>query len=126
MSTLWKNNPTWQDPLTGLEWQCDPPGKMSWYDAVTYAATLDLAGHQDWRFPSIIEMESLLDRSIYRPAMREAVPFRDERTYWSSTTFGVDTQNAWIMMYDGAYVLSYYKTNAYHVRCVRGNIGQAD
>ena len=35
-------------------------------------------------------------------------------------TFGSHGSNAWIAMFDGAYVLSSYKTNAYHVRCLRG------
>ncbi len=52
--------------------------------------------------------------------MRQGVPFKDILSYWSATTFGEDTRNAWIVMFDGAYVLSYYKTNTYHVRCVRG------
>jgi len=52
--------------------------------------------------------------------MRAEIPFRDARSYWSATTFGRQRTNAWIVMFDGAYVLSYYKTNAYHVRCVRG------
>jgi len=52
--------------------------------------------------------------------MRGEVPFLDNRSYWSSTTFEADTENAWIVMFDGAYVLSYYKSNSYHVRCVRG------
>ena len=34
-------------------------------------------------------------------------------------TFEKDTKNAWIVMFDGAYVLSYPKTNEYWVRCVR-------
>jgi hypothetical protein len=69
--------------------------------------------------PSVLELETLLDRSRYRPVMREEVPFRDELSYWSSTTFGQGTRNAWIIMFDGAYVLSYSKQNRYRVRCVR-------
>ncbi|MFC1578751.1 DUF1566 domain-containing protein [Thermodesulfobacteriota bacterium] len=46
--------------------------------------------------------------------------FQDTLSYWSSTTFGPNKNNAWIVMFDGAYVLSYYKTNKYHIRCVRG------
>lgn len=126
MSIRSRHNQTWCDPLTGLEWQQHSPGKMSWYHAVDYAAALDLLDYRDWRFPSVIELESLLDRRIYRPVMRKDVPFRDEKSYWSSTTFGQDTRNAWIIMFDGAYVLSYYKTNAYHVRCVRGRIKDVD
>ncbi|OGR27086.1 MAG: hypothetical protein A2277_18225 [Desulfobacterales bacterium RIFOXYA12_FULL_46_15] len=126
MSPRSENRQTWPDPLTGLEWQLDSPGEMSWYEAFEYAGSLSLDHHQDWRFPSLRELESLLDRSRYRPVMREAVPFRDHLSYWSSTTFGENTQNAWIIMFDGAYVLSYYKTNAYQVRCVRGMINSRE
>ena len=111
---------TWIDPDTGLEWQCEPPGRMNWHDAQSYAQSLTINGKRDWRLPAASELETLLDRAIYRPVMREEIPFRDNLSYLSSTTFGPDRNNAWIVMFDGAYVLSYYKTNEYHVRCVRG------
>ena len=120
-----RQNPlTWKDPKTGLEWQCESPGEMTWHEAQEYAKSLSLDGKDDWRLPTLTELESLLDRTKARPAgrppMREEVPFRDELSYWSSTTFERDTKNAWIVMFDGAYVLSYYKSNSYYVRCVRG------
>jgi hypothetical protein len=120
-----KQNPlTWSDPKTGLEWQCEFPGEMTWHNAQEYAESLTVDGKRDWRLPSLAELESLLDRtkarSDGRAPMREEVPFRDNLSYWSSTTFERDTKNAWIVMFDGAYVLSYYKSNLYYVRCVRG------
>ena len=115
---------TWLDPKTELEWQCQSPGEMTWHEAQEYAKSLSLEDHGDWRLPTLAELESLLDRtrarSDGRPYMREEIPFRDELSYWSSTTFELDTKNAWIVMFDGAYLLSYYKSNLYHVRCVRG------
>jgi hypothetical protein len=97
---------------------------MSWHAALKYAESLVLDGKSDWRLPAVSELETLLDRSVLyyelRPIMREEVPFRDSLSYWSSTTFGKRTNNAWIVMFDGAYVLSYYKSNRYHIRCVRG------
>jgi hypothetical protein len=96
---------------------------MSWHQAQSYARTLALAGRSDWRLPSVRELESLLDRTKYRPEMRSEIPFRDSRSYWSFTTFDRSGDSAWIVMFDGAYVLSYYKTNAYHVRCLRGQAG---
>jgi hypothetical protein len=111
---------TWRDSQTGLEWQGRSPGQMTWLEALAYASGLELSGKKDWRLPSAAELESLLDRSRYRPEMKRSVPFRDQLSYWSATTFGENTQNAWIVMFDGAYVLSYPKTNAYWVRCVRG------
>jgi len=82
------------------------------------------AGRDDWRLPPLAELETLLDRTRARAdgraVMREEVPFRDALPYWSSTTFEKDTKSAWILMFDGAYLLSYYKTNRYQVRCVQG------
>jgi formylglycine-generating enzyme required for sulfatase activity len=115
---------TWKDPKTGLEWQCESPGEMSWYEALEYAKSLSLDGKGDWRLPTAAELETLLDRSILydrlRPIIREEVPFRDNLSYWSSTTFAPNTYSAWIVMFEGAYVLSYYKSSRYFVRCVRG------
>ena len=115
---------TWKDPITGLEWQCESPGEMTWQEALAYAKSLCVDGKTDWRLPTVLELETLLDRSVLyyelRPVMRKEVPFRDTLSYWSSTTFDAKTNNAWIVMFDGGYVLSYYKTNAYHIRCVRG------
>jgi hypothetical protein len=117
---------TWQDPATGLEWQCESSGKMSWLDALAYSRELELGGKSDWRLPAVSELETLLDRSVLyyelRPIVRREVPFRDSLSYWSSTTFQDGTKNAWIVMFDGGYVLSYDKTSAYYVRCVRHEV----
>jgi formylglycine-generating enzyme required for sulfatase activity len=116
--------PTWLDPKTGLEWQRESAGEMSWNEALEYAQSLSLNGKENWRLPTAPELETLLDRSTLhdtlRPVVRKEVPFRDTLSYWSSTTFNKHTNSAWIVMFNGAYVLSYYKTNRYHVRCVRG------
>ena len=124
MEHVTQQPPTWKDAKTGLEWQFEPPGEMTWHEAKAYAESLSLDGKNDWRLPTLAELESLLDRrkarSDGRAVMHGEVPFRDNRSYWSSTTFKADTNNAWIVMFDGAYLLSYYKSNSYYVRCVRG------
>jgi len=115
---------TWEDPKTGLEWQLYSPGQMTWHEARRYAQSLVLDGRSDWRLPTAAELESLLDREALferiRPIVRKDVPFRDTLSYWTATTFAPNTNSAWIVMFDGAYILSYYKSNTYHIRCVRG------
>jgi len=119
-----QGNLIWIDPVSGLAWQVESPGIMNWAEAVGYADALLLGGYRDFRLPEASELETLLDRgqlldaTRYRPSMRKEVPFRDSLSYWSSTTFGENTNNAWIVMFDGGYVLSYNKRNRYHVRCV--------
>jgi len=121
-----KKTLTWKDSQTGLEWQLHSPGKMNWHEALEYARLLTLDGKNDWHLPAAPELETLLDRKTLlervRPIMRKEVPFGDTLSYWSSTTFAPDTYSAWIVMFDGAYILSYYKSNKYHIRCVRGSI----
>jgi hypothetical protein len=52
---------TWIDPDTLLEWQ-DPPSEegLNWYEATAYCDALELAGHDDWRLPTISELRTLI------------------------------------------------------------------
>jgi hypothetical protein len=48
------------DEVTGLTWQQDPGGKAAYDDAVAGVETFALAGHDDWRLPTIKELYSLI------------------------------------------------------------------
>ena len=51
----------WPDASTGRTWQ-DPPaaGAHRWPQARAYCESLQLAGHADWRLPTIDELRSLI------------------------------------------------------------------
>jgi ribonuclease BN (tRNA processing enzyme) len=94
-----KNNHdgTVTDRATGLIWQTADSGKgMDWKDALAYAENLTLAGEDDWRLPSVKELQSIVDysrapdarnKSMRGPAIDPIFKLTtDESWCWSSTT----------------------------------------
>lgn len=48
--------------IEGLEWALSTNGEnIKWPEAVEYCKALDLAGYDDWRLPSLEELERLQD-----------------------------------------------------------------
>jgi len=69
---------TVSDLNTGLMWQQDPGDKVVWEQAVAGAEGFDLAGHTDWRLPSIKELYSLMDfRGVTGRSASTSTPFLD-------------------------------------------------
>ncbi len=44
------------DKGAGLMWQKATAGPMDWHTAMSYASSLSLGGHSDWRLPSSDEL----------------------------------------------------------------------
>jgi len=52
------------DVATGLMWQqADSEIGMDWEEALAYAEGMELAGYDDWRLPSVKELQSIVDYS---------------------------------------------------------------
>jgi len=76
------------DTATGLMWQQGAPSSMTWEAALTYADGLALAGFNDWRLPTITELQSIVDFSRASPAIdTNWFPGTGVSYYWSSTTY---------------------------------------
>ncbi|MDH5232785.1 MAG: DUF1566 domain-containing protein [Gammaproteobacteria bacterium] len=85
-------NGTITDTTTGLMWlkDADATGSFPWGEAVTQAANVSVAGHNDWRLPELAELQQLYTTlspgGFFNPA-----PFSnldvDGSTdwYWSNT-----------------------------------------
>jgi hypothetical protein len=58
-------NLTWTDPDTGLMWaKKDNGSDVDWNQASAYCSNLQLAGHSDWRLPTIEELGGIYDANI--------------------------------------------------------------
>ncbi len=120
------------DTSTGLMWQQETAlGIYTWREALAYCENLTLAGYSDWRLPNRNELQSLVDYSLYKPAINTAY-FPDTRPsqYWSSTTYASDPSTAWGVFYNYGQGVGFNKLDRYAVRAVRGglcgDLGDAD
>ena len=109
------------DLTTGLMWQQEAPtNEMYWEGAIEYCENLDLAGHKDWRLPTVKELFSLINLDKYDPAINtDYFPDTKSSYYWSSTTNANYTGNAWHVGFYYGYVNYRNKSVAYSVRVVR-------
>lgn len=89
------------DRLTGLTWYNGDmleQGPCSWSEALTRVSRHSEEIGEDWRLPTINELESLVDASTHTPALPLNHPFNMQAVgYWSSTSSGYDTAWSYVL-----------------------------
>ena len=110
------------DTVTGLMWQQEEAGVMTWEAALAYCENLELptGKYTDWRLPNRNELQSLVDYSQYGPAIDIVrFPEAESPACWSSTTYASNTDYAWYVSFRSGDVYYGYKSSNYDVRAVR-------
>ena len=103
------------DNVTRLMWQqAVTATKISWDEAFANCQALTLAGRDDWRLPSLIELMSILDYGGGgSPHIDQvAFPSTTSGTYWSSI------HTSLLLSFSSATILDNGSDSAYY-RCVR-------
>jgi hypothetical protein len=108
------------DNVTQLMWQQAVSGTYTWAQAQTHCAAVTVAGHSDWRLPSQIEVESIID---YGQATAPFIsgtyfPSTPASEFWSSTPL-VGGTTGWPVFFMTGYPGAFTATGSYPVRCVR-------
>ena len=113
------------DHETGLVWQDDAEVKITqkkWKNAIKYCKDLKLSGYSDWRLPTKTEFLTIIDYGRYNPAIKKKFKNVNSKIYWTNSEYKSDVSHAWFVELFYGYEYYYYKTSAYSVRCVRGNM----
>lgn len=109
------------DAITGLTWQAQLPAlQYSWANANNYCASLSLGGFWDWRLPTLIELESILDYSVLSPAINSAYfPDTPSDTFWTASPYASIGGSYWHVYFGIGLTGSYPAHGTFCVRCVR-------
>ena len=117
------------DDVTHLMWQktidgsnTSPPPEYGLPTALGYCGSLRLAGYDDWRLPSAVELQSIVDYGHSAPSIDSTVfPNTPAAVFWTSTAMVNPVGWSWIVIFDDARTTqarSSDETYSY-VRCVR-------
>jgi formylglycine-generating enzyme required for sulfatase activity len=107
------------DNETGLEWEANFH-QMTWDEAQEYAESLRLGDHDDWRVPTRLELESLLNLEKANPASDFPGMTMTSGWFWSSSSYVHSPGRAWLVAFGYGGVNPGVKDFGYfYVRCVR-------
>lgn len=108
---------SWSQTRASCEEDAGAKTAFTWKQALSYAAAVG----DNWRMPNSKELESLVKRDCYNPAIEAAVFSDLELGYmWSSTPASAYFGNAWAIQFRNGGVVSVDKEGPYKVRLVKG------
>jgi Protein of unknown function (DUF1566) len=117
------NNEAALDNETGLVWETIPARAATvWKNASGICAKKTVGGKKGWRLPTVKELATLADHTIYPPpALPPGHPFSNIEFfgYWTATEHEDYTMSAWDVNFDYGLVGNDFKTNTNFVWCVR-------
>lgn len=108
-----------KDNVTGLEWKKYTAGSFTWDHAIEYANK-----SIGWRLPTVKELGTILDWSLFAPRIDMNYFFMSPVTedFWSSTesVYSTPSNAAWYVDFGYGRIFSAYKDKGCYVRLVRG------
>ncbi len=90
--------------------------------ATEYCASLALGGYDDWRLPTSVELEGIVEHGNTSPSISTVFENTSSNGYWSSSTYEGFKDFAWFVYFSSGGTDNYYKYYSFYVRCVK--VGQ--
>ena len=110
------------DSVKNLVWQDNEAveeKELRYAEAKTYCADLRLDKQNDWRLPTVYELQSTVDLGRYNPALQRGFHFGLSENYWSLTPYVDDKDRAWFINFKSGSVEHSRHSYTFYVRCVR-------
>ena len=129
---VWDQCALGQSTIIGPPSSCVGTGtKLNWSQALKQVGTLNglnggsgYKGYSDWRIPSRIELESLVDRARANPSIDTVffpnTPNGAAGRFWSSTSYSPNPSKTWGVDFSAGNSLTYEMSSVNFIRVVRG------
>jgi hypothetical protein len=92
--------------------------KLSYEQASNYCKNLEINGITNFRIPTVEELESIIDKTKFKPAIKDNFTNTDVYDwYWSSTK--KENSKVQIVLFYRGYFNSDNKNSLHNVRCVK-------
>jgi len=99
---------------------CETSGRCDTEKYTQDVNAAGLCGANDWRMPTVKELEGIADRGSSSPAIDPVFfPNTPSSVVWSGSPYAGSSNGAWVVLFDDGYAYSGYRYNGYHVRLVR-------
>ncbi len=115
----------WMRCAMGQTWKNDTcsgtAAEFTWNEAINLKHTF--AGHQDWRLPTIRELQTLVELGVIQPSINTTIfPGTPSLYFWSSSPYAGDAGSAWYVSFSSGSVYYYsYRYLNFAVRLVRAS-----
>ena len=108
------------DAWTGLKWQQDFSPAIPSPAGPTYCGALLVNGETDWRVPTIVELRTIIDRTVSGPAINSTIfPNTPSDWFWATPGAGGSTSEIWSVYFSEGKSEGSTNTNSFRVRCVK-------
>ncbi len=110
------------DSVKKLVWQDNESvevKELRYTEAKAYCEGLTLAKQDNWRLPTVYELQSTVDLNRYDPALQRGFHFGLSENYWSSTPYADEKDRAWFINFKSGSIEHSRHSYAFYVRCVR-------
>ena len=105
------------DKATGLEWKDNSYIAVENYaDAITYCGALTIAGHDDWRLPTIDELYTITNRGAHDPAIFSVFDNTNNAMYWSVTPDADESNKAYVLNFVDGTDFTVAKTSSKYLK----------
>jgi len=110
------------DTTTSLVWQDAPINKdalVTYKEAQSYCKFLTIDKYKNFRLPTMVELQTLVDYKNYNPAILNGFKYVESTTYWTSTLFADAHDERWTVDFEKgsrSVKATYYDR---HFRCVQ-------